>query len=131
MTETCGYCKDDINNISLTILFRDYSTVLAKMLSNGYDQQTLIENTQVSFTCDTPKVLPLFSKEDSRALDNRCPQWQCYEEGEEEKISGKGKSLSCPINVRYVRISGFFQISQPKPNEDRLITIGFDGALQI
>ena len=54
------------------------------MLSNGYEEGSLKENPEVSLTCETPKVLPIFPKGELQALDQRCPQWSCSEIGDEK-----------------------------------------------
>jgi len=64
--------------------FRDYAAVLEKMLSNGYEKPLTL-NPSVSLTCDTPRIYPLGS---TLTINNRCPTWQCYQEGEKKGNAG-------------------------------------------
>merc|ERR1711874_862450 len=61
----------------------DYARVLTKMLQNGYGPGSLTEAPSVDMKCSTPKIHPLFTEESIQALDERCPQWSCLEDGED------------------------------------------------
>ena len=87
------------------MIFRDYAAVLEKMLSNGYEQPLSL-SPRLSLTCDTPRIYPLGS---SLSLDERCPSWKCYQEGDEKEEVGGKIFLSFAENNSYT-IPGLFQL---------------------
>jgi len=91
----------------------DYARVLKKMLENGYGPGTLTEAPSVNMKCSTPKIHPLFTEESMQALDTRCPQWSCLEDGEDSLDTKNGR----------------FQLSQTKDKGKRVLAVGRQGGL--
>ena len=102
------------------------------MLATGYQEGDLkAESPIAKLSCLTPKVNPIFPWNKAVIdLKQRCPQFRCWEEGEEGqgKIGSSGKN-PCVSKFVKVRILGLFQLSPLK--ETRILTSGKAGVIRI
>ena len=84
------------------------------MLENGYGRGSLTEAPSVNMKCSTPKIHPLFTEESIQALDERCPQWSCLEDGEDSVDTKNGMLIIILIKTtqKYLII---FQVDSSSP----------------
>ena len=109
-------------------LFRDYATVLEKMLSTGYDQPLTL-NQAVNLTCDTPRVYPLGYLPPPEDLENRCPTWQCHQN--EDQIHGSLIKMGNKYKREDGAISGLFQLAAGRRKVESVLAQEFDSDVKL